>query len=73
MTIDEQKESVAKQICLYLADLLGNNTIKTETILDVAKFLNMGVESAKEKKDLTGITDGLKISFPNLPSFELQF
>ena len=70
MTLDEQKELIAKQVCLYSADLLELRDIKTEEILSAMKFLNMSIEFASRKEDLVKIKDNLKEFYPSLPVFE---
>ena len=70
--LEQQKEVVAKTVCLYVADQIKENRLK---MLDVGKLMNFlisGVEGAGSMEDLKKLPEEVKSLWPNLPSFGLN-
>lgn len=69
MTLDEQKEVVAKNICSYVADLIKSSEVKTVEAAYVMNFLVTRMEKATDESALKSIALELKQEWPTLHEF----
>jgi hypothetical protein len=70
MSLDEQKETAAKQACLYTSSLLQSGTFPIEDVLKLTSFLSVTIEAAKQGQDLAGLKAEVSKMFPSFPAFE---
>lgn len=71
--LEEQKEKVAKQGCLYVANLIEGGNIK---MLEAAKLLHFfvtGIEGAENEDDLKKLPAEVKQMWPLFPVLNLKF
>lgn len=71
INLDEQKETVAKQSCLYVADQIKGDKIKMVEAAKLMHFLATGVEGAESEEELKNLTQEVKQLWPTLPTFNL--
>ena len=71
MTLDEQKEVVAKQSCLFVADQLESKKLNIADSMKLLNFLVSGFEGAGSEEDLKKLPGEVKQLYPTLPSFAL--
>lgn len=71
MTINEQKEAAAKQICLYIADQIESKKLDLLGASKLMHFLVTGMEGAEDSEELQKLTQEVKQLWPSLPTFNL--
>jgi len=70
MDIEEKKEIVARQACVYSADLLESKKAKAVEVFSLMNFLSAWIESAEDEKKLAQIKVEVGKLFPSFPVFE---
>jgi len=73
INLEEQKEKVAKQSCLYVADLIEGGSVKMLEAAKLLHFLVTGVEGAENEDDLKKLPVEVKQMWPTFSVFNLEF
>jgi hypothetical protein len=69
INLDEQKETVSKKACLYVANQLETGKLKMVEAVKILLFLINGIESAKMEGQLKNLTQEIGKTWIALPAF----